>query len=216
MCNETEKHQRWKRYRYFIASISSSIAAHHHRPSDSAFYPWETSAPSCQPAHVNWCWISVPKPCGIKPGGAPGCFGGDGGMMEPQEQDRCAQRWVASGWALSHVSSLLIIQPDPALRQPPHGSIPELGGGVREQDPAGMPNPAATHSFQCERNGRWKGNTLGILLVVSTRGKERARGFKNNRICSALLKIEKVALDSSPTKGLKVKQAPNRERLSTK
>lgn len=58
--------------------------------------------------------------------------------------------------------------------------------------------------------------TRGTLLVVSTRGKERAGGFKNKRICSALLKIEKVALNSSPTKGLKVKQAPNRKRLSAK
>lgn len=53
-------------------------------------------------------------------------------------------------------------------------------------------------------------------MVVSTRGKERAGGFKNKRICSALLKIEKVALNSFPTKGLKVKQAPRRERLSAK
>lgn len=48
------------------------------------------------------------------------------------------------------------------------------------------------------------------------KGKERAGGFKNKRICSALLKIEKVTLKSSPTKGLKVKQAPNRQRLSAK
>lgn len=93
-------------------------------------------------------------------------------------------------------------------------------GGVGEQDPARAPDPAATHSFRRTRNvgGRGGGrrDTRGTLLVVSTRGKERAGGFKNKRICSALLKIEKVALNSSPTKGLKVKQAPNRERLSAK
>lgn len=72
---------------------------------------------------------------------------------------------------------------------------------------------AHTHFSVQEMGG---GGTHGTRLVVSTRGKERAGGFKNKRICSALLKIEKVALKSSPTKGLKVKQAPNRERLSAK
>lgn len=77
---------------------------------------------------------------------------------------------------------------------------------------------AATRSFLCAINdrGHTHTHTEGTLLVVSTRGKGRAGGFKNKRICSALLKIEKVALKSSPTKGLKVKQAPNRERSSAK
>jgi len=92
----------------------------------------------------------------------------------------------------------------------PRGSIPELGGWESRIQPE-LPH---THFSVQEMGGDT--HTEGTLLVVSTRRKERARRFKNKRICSALLKIEKVALNSSPTKGLKVKQAPNRERLSAK
>lgn len=101
-------------------------------------------------------------------------------------------------------------RPDPALRQPPVAASLNWGWGQSRIRP-----PAA---FRRARNGKgWGGGGGGgALLVVSTRGKERAGGFKNKRICSALLKIEKVALNSFPTKGLKVKQAPRRERLSAK
>lgn len=83
MCNETEKHRRWKRYRYFhcIHQLLYHCTSPSPQRTDLAFYPWETSAPSCQPAHVNWCWVSVPKPHGAKPGGAPGHLFG-GGMGE--------------------------------------------------------------------------------------------------------------------------------------
>lgn len=218
MCNETEKHRRWKRYRYFIASLSFST----------------TIAPASRLGVLppgNQCSQFPTRPCELVPGLRPqtragpslgehwGVFGGrwrgDGALGVGSRTDVhswWARGWVASGRALLHVLSLLVTGLDPALCQPPRGSIPELGGGR-----AGCGRTQLPHAHLCVQGmGEEGGHTQGTLLVVSTRGKERARGFKNKRICSALLKIEKVALKSSPTKGLKVKQAPNRERLSAK
>lgn len=211
MCNETEKHRRWKRYRYFIASLSFST----------------TIAPANRLGVLplgNQCSRFPTCLCELVPGLHPqthvgpslgehwGVFGGE---MEGRwcpgsgQQDRCAQ---LVGEGMGGIRPGAVPRPVPAPCQPPRGSIPELGGGR-----AGCGRTQLPHAHFCvQEMGGEGGHTQGTLLVVSTRGKERAGGFKNKRICSALLKIEKVALKSSPTKGLKVKQAPNRERLSAK
>lgn len=220
MCNETEKQGRWKRYRYFhcIHRLLYRCKSPSPQRTDSAFYPWETSAPSCQPARVNRCCVSVPKPPGAKAWGAPGC------VLRGGIEERCCPREGAVGQMCTGVSKVMgdigsgtilcpLPAPAPALRQPPRGSVPELGGWESRMRPECRTRLPHTHFVT--REMMW-GGTQGVLLVVSVRGKERAGGFKNKCICSALLKIEKVALNSSPTKGLKVKQAPNRERLSAK
>lgn len=120
---------------------------------------------------------------------------------------------VTGGMGSGTVPSLLVMRPDRALHQPSHGSIPELGEWKSRIWPERWSQQPHTH-FGLQEMGET--DTQGTLLVVSVREKERAGGFKNKCICSALLKIEKVALNSSPTKGLKVKQAPNRKRLSAK
>lgn len=78
------------------------------------------------------------------------------------------------------------------------------------------PDTAATRSLLCARNGRGGETHAGDSWLAAREERKEQEGFKNKPICSALLKIEKVALKSSPTKGLKVEQAPNRQRLSAK
>lgn len=102
-----------------------------------------------------------------------------------------ARGWVASGCVPRPVPARDTSGPCP-VPTPPVAAF--LNWGVAEQD------TAATHSFLSARNGDGDTHThthRGLFCFVSTRGKERAGGFKNKRICSALLKIEKVALKSS-------------------
>lgn len=74
---------------------------------------------------------------------------------------------MASDRALSHVPSLLITWPDPALHQPPHGSIPELGGGESRIQPElphtrfdvqemGMEGGDTGDSFGCQHERKGK------------------------------------------------------------
>lgn len=131
MCNETEKHRRWKRYRYFIASlIFSTTTAPANRLSISSLGNQCSQLPTCP---MNWCQVSVPKPTWGQAWGSTGCVWGEmEGTRWPGMGSRTdvhswrVKGWVALGWTLSHVLSLLL---DPALCQPPRGSIPELGGG---------------------------------------------------------------------------------------
>lgn len=94
-------------------------------------------------------------------------------------------------------------RPSPAPT--PCGSIPELGGGWQSRiwprtqaqkwgNGVGLEGGGGGGSFGCQH---------------TKKGKEQ-EGLKIKCFCSALLKIEKVALDSFPTKGLKVEQAPHR------
>lgn len=184
MCNETEKHQRWKRYRYFIASLSfSTTIAPVNRLSVSPLGNQCSQLPTC--------------PCELVPGLDPQTHGGPslgehwgvfGGEMEGGDgvlgvgsrtdvHSWWARGWVASGRALSHVLSLLVTHLDPALCQPPTAAF--LNSGVGEQDGVGVPDTAGTHSLQCARNGRG-GRHTGLVWLSAREERKEQEGLKIN------------------------------------
>lgn len=184
MCNETEKHQRWKRYRYFIASLSfSTTIAPVNRLSVSPLGNQCSQLPTC--------------PCELVPGLDPQTHGGPslgehwgvfGGEMEGGDgvlgvgsrtdvHSWWARGWVASGRALSHVLSLLVTHLDPALCQPPHGSIPELGGGR-----AGW-GRSAGHSWHTLTSvcKKWEGGGhTGLVWLSAREERKEQEGLKIN------------------------------------
>lgn len=145
------KHRRWKRYRYFIASLSfSTTIAPANRLSVSPL--------------GNQCSRLPSRPCELVPGlgpqiqwsrawGSTGVFlGGDGGEGVPWE--RAAGQMCTAGWQrVGHChTSCPCSSLGPALCQPPLAAF--LNRGVTGQDVAGVLDTAATRSFGCARNGR--------------------------------------------------------------
>lgn len=183
MCNETEKHQRWKRYRYFIASLSfSTTIAPVNRLSVSPLGNQCSQLPTC--------------PCELVPGLDPQTHGGPslgehwgvfGGGMEggwcpgSGQQDRCAQ---LVGEGMGSVRSGTVPCPVPARDASgscpvpaPHGSIPELGGGR-----AGW-GRSAGHSWHTLTSvcKKWEGGGhTGLVWLSAREERKEQEGLKIN------------------------------------
>lgn len=144
---------------------------------DSAFYPWETSAPGFQPVCVNWCPVSIPKPTWGQAWGSTGvCLGGrwrgDGALGVGSRTDVhswWARGWVASARVLSHVLSLLRANPPVAAF---------LNWGVGEQDVAGHSCHTLISVYK-----KWEGRGdthRGLFWLSAREERKEQEGLKIN------------------------------------
>lgn len=163
MCNETEKHRRWKRYRYFIASLSfSTTTARANRLGVLPLGNQRSQLPTClcelvlglhPQTHVGERW---------------GVLGGK--WVLGVGQDRCAQL-VGEGMGDSGSGPVPARDGSGSCPVPTPAVAAFLNLGVAEQDVAG--HSCHTLTSVCKkREGRR--DTRWGLLVGSTRGKERA------------------------------------------